>query len=1159
MPRFNRAIGRFSTARERRKQIARSLRASVSETAAVALGTDGFVLSQDFGDASPVAVVVGWRDRVLGRFSVTRGTEPDEHGVARCRLRLDEVEHLYELGKQLYEAQLESDDRAGAGAPEDAVDPENPTLILQIAWVFPALGDSSPPSRLLGYIHDEWILPAKNAASALRAAGTSESECEWYRWAGNAASATVSENRIACKYGVAEIRGNRFNSLVLVVGEPEEPKVVPYADAIDVQGNRVTVDGRIAVHAGAIDGAEFVWKSHAAASEFVAPASIELDESWTSHDAGRKTYVFSADVEFDPDHEEGHVLRDTFDAYVRVRDAHSGAIVDARLARVPFLARLFHTESTAKFENGLLTILPYFTFKAKALSARVEFFPRGVEELLDPSRAVTRRTKRAKQGSRPVWIIGELPYKAQDNGMHFYRWMRENHPEIDAYYVLQKDSPEWRNLEYFDHVVEHGSRRHFELALVAEKFVGTHHVDYLYPTQNPGFVKHLRGTRVFLQHGVMGTKWMVPNYGKNSPGFATDLFITSSEYEKSYIVSDFGYDEDEVVVAGLPRFDRLLAPGSEPEPGTLLVMPTWRDWLRPGIDFTESDYFQKWHGLLTSPEFVELLERKGLSLTLCLHPNMQRYSHLFEGVPGRVVYQGEEDVQSLMMRSACMITDYSSVGFDFSFQQRPVIYFQFDRSRFIGKYGSHINLDAELPGYVCFGGRAVVDRLSALAETGFAQPDELRERSDRFLVRRDAENSKRVFEAIASSRASRRHYTRPGIIEARSVGFNWFRRSAFYYPSMKAMFRLVSRLPRKKGLVVFESHVGKQYSDSPRYIYEELARRLPRLPKVWVLDTPHRFDDPNTSVVKRLSPSYFWNLARAETWVFNQNAPHYLKRPKRTRYIQTWHGTPLKKMQHDVSQVFGRDEGYLDRVKAATEQWTELLSPSPYATRAFRSAFRYDGEVVELGYPRNDPLMSPDRDRHAAEIRRRMLISEQQRVVLYAPTFRDDQFSTRGRFTFDLPIDFERFARTMPEDTVLLLRLHTLISKGVDIPQELQGRIRDVSAYDEVQELLLVSDVLVTDYSSVFFDAAVLERPMVFYAYDLEQYRDKLRGFYLDYEADVPGPVVQTEEALWEAVRSGLEGPIDQEDRARFVRRFNPNDDGRASERVVDQLIRRRG
>lgn len=1113
-----------------------------------------FELEQEFSDAFPIGLVVGWRDRVLGRFDVEARTGEDGSPRACARVSLTEIEEMYRTARRHLAADAAAEAARTGNEVDDAV--EFPTLILQIAWVFEPSSSAADASYLRGYIHDGWIVPAKRASAIIRAAGGSEDLCDWICWAGNSAELSLSENhRLPSEVGVAEIRGNRFNSLIFAVGEPEATRVAAYADSIDVQRSRITVAGRIGVLTGGIDAAEFVWKAHATGSEFLGPATLQLDEMWTLHDAGRKTYLFTAEVVFDPARWDELVLRDNFDAYLRLRDSRSGEQIDARLTRVPFLARLFHTESTAQSAGGVLTILPYFTFKAKALSARVEFFPTEISPLLDPSGSMARRAKRVRQRERPIWIIGELPYKAQDNGMHFYRWMREHHPEIDAYYVLQKDSPERKNLGHFDHVIDHGSREHFELALAADKFVGTHHVDYLYPTQNPDYVKHLRGTRVFLQHGVMGTKWMVPNYGKDVPGFATDLFITSSEYEKSYIVSDFGYDEDEVVVTGLPRFDRLLASGSSAEPGTVLVMPTWRDWLRSAEDFTDTEYFTRWHGLLTSDAFTHVLQQRGLTVTLCLHPNMQRYSHLFEGAHVRVVYQGEEDVQSLMMRSACMITDYSSVGFDFSFQERPVIYFQFDRTRFIGKYGSHINLDAELPGYVCFGELQVTARLDELAAAHFVQPEALRDRSQKFLAHRDTDHSRRVYEAISATSVSRRHYTRPGLVEARSVAFKWYRRSGLYYPSMKAMYRVVRRLPRKRGLVVFESHVGKQYSDSPRYIYEELSRRSPESPKVWVLDRPHRFSDPGTSVVTRLSPRYFWNLARAETWVFNQNAPHYLQRPPKATYIQTWHGTPLKKMQHDLAQVFGRDEGYLDRVTAATEQWTHLLSPSAYATAAFRSAFRYDGTVVELGYPRNDPLVSADRDARAAEIRRAMLISEEQRVVLYAPTFRDDQFSTRGRFTFDLPMDFARFVQSTPDDTILLLRLHTLISRGIEIPQELQGRIRDVSAYDEIQDLLLISDVLVTDYSSVFFDAAVLERPIVFYAYDLEQYRDRLRGFYLDYESDVPGPVVTSEQELWESVSEALDGWIDRQARQEFVRRFNPADDGGASARVVERLI----
>jgi CDP-glycerol glycerophosphotransferase len=237
-------------------------------------------------------------------------------------------------------------------------------------------------------------------------------------------------------------------------------------------------------------------------------------------------------------------------------------------------------------------------------------------------------------------------------------------------------------------------------------------------------------------------------------------------------------------------------------------------------------------------------------------------------------------------------------------------------------------------------------------------------------------------------------------------------------------------------------------------------------------------------------------------------------------------------------------------------QWSSLISPSPFATEAFRSAFRYDGEILETGYPRNDLFCSSDRDRIAARVRRRYSIRPEQRVVLYAPTFRDDQTTQPGRFVFAMPLDLQRWCDEFGDTSVLLLRTHASIRSKLEIPKHLSERVIDVSGYPEMQELLVATDVLITDYSSVFFDFAALHRPMLFYAYDLEHFRDELRGFYLDYEAEVPGAVVKTQDDLIAAMHhlDEVDAPF-QETRDDFLKQFAPWDDGLAAYRVVNEIF----
>ncbi len=814
--------------------------------------------------------------------------------------------------------------------------------------------------------------------------------------------------------------------------------------------------------------------------------------------------------------------------------------------------RLRAVEVSAGDTGHLVT--PYFSFKAQRLCLRVEQFSSADLEFMRRVLRLGWAFALVRPFSR-IWLIGELPYKAQDTGFHFFRWIRTSHPRRRAYYVIERDSPERANVEPYGNVVLHRSRRHILYSLLASRLVGSHHAEYLLASRSPRFVRWSRGVRVFLQHGVMGTKNMTGNYGRRaSTDFRTDLFLVSSEREREMVVDDFEFFPGQVRVTGLSRFDALLADDVDVE-RALLIIPTWRDWLR-ARDFGESEFFEQWNGLLTSARFQEMIRRHGLAVWFILHPNMREYAERFDAPGVVVLQQGDAPVQDLLKRSAVMLTDYSSVGFDFSFLHRPVVYFQFDRARFLGARGSHLDLDAHLPGEIAFSHDEALDRLDEVLKAGMTISERNRARADAFLERRDRDNNERIYEVVRRAWSPLTPVRRLRSASPSRALFNRFRKSRFYFPAMRVLYRLATLLPRRD-LVVFESANGKQYGDSPRYLYEKLLERGTESTLVWVNDSTVRLPDPSTRKVRRLSPRYFWLLGRASHWVNNQNFPHYLRPAHGTRYVQTWHGTPLKKMQHDLEQVHGRRDDYLERVTKMTGYWDDLVSPSPYATAAFRSAFQYKGRVLECGYPRNDVLHWPDADERADLVRRRLGIPAEKRVVLYAPTFRDDRTSGGG-FAAQAELDLARLHDRLGDSVVVLLRMHSVVRGRVTVPEDLRRFAIDASRYPDTQELLLVADVLVTDYSSVMFDFVTLDRPIVFYTYDLDHYRDDLRGFYFPFEEQAPGPLVRTSDEVADALSEALSGSEGYaRARADFRARFAPLDDGSASERVLDAVFGR--
>jgi CDP-glycerol glycerophosphotransferase len=930
-----------------------------------------------------------------------------------------------------------------------------------------------------------------------------------------------------------------------------------YVTRLSAADGRLRLAGRIETMYGDLESAALILKGRSTGVRVSHSILVTRDNALVRRSFGLRCYPFDVSVDWAAALLGGPTVEDDIlDAFMQLDTRQSAEPFEVRVGKTKFWARLRTQAGQGEHSGRAALLTPYYTFKAKRTSFHLNVF---APETMDYLRRSVRRRHLMRWAHRgkPIWLVGEMPYKAQDTGLAFFRYLRKNHPEIDAYYVMDPDSPEMRNVAPLGHVLKYRSKEHIRATLLADRVFSSHHPDHLYPVRTKGFRRSVRATKIFLQHGVMGTKWMVPNYGKSVEAFETDLFIVSSEREKEYIVGDFGYEARDVAVTGLSRFDTLFNPDT-PVKRQLLILPTWREWIVDADIYLDSEYHQRWNELLHDDRLQALATKHDLEIVFCLHPNMQRFIAEFADAPVRVISQGEVDVQHLMKESAALLTDYSSVGFDFSFLHRPVVYYQFDQSRFLGPTGSHLDLDSELPGPIMFTAEEVLSALESLADNGFEMSGTYQRRADRFVAHRDRHSSERIFAAGSKARSRNTWLRRLASGEVATAGLRFFQRSEYYYPAMRLLLKGLRRLPADENLVVFESGVGRQYADSPRYVHEELVRRESPLKKVWAYSGKIHHRDDLTKVVPRLSPAYFWYLGRARYWVNNQNFPHYVHRRPDGIYLQTWHGTPLKRMLHDLDTIVGRDEGYIHRVTTAAQQWSLLASPSPWTTDRMRSAFHYDGPVVEVGYPRNDIFFRDNRDEVAAMVRRRLGIPQDKTVVLYAPTFRDDQASQSSRFDFRLPLDLDALHASLGDDVVFLIRQHGLVRSRVDIPEELTASVKDVSSYPEIQELFLASDALVTDYSSVFFDFACLRRPIVFYAFDLESYRDELRGFYLDYETELPGPIVTTEKELYAALQSLPAVTAEYGDRySEFIERFSPRDDGHAARRLVDEMLAR--
>ncbi|WP_214109453.1 bifunctional glycosyltransferase/CDP-glycerol:glycerophosphate glycerophosphotransferase [Acrocarpospora catenulata] len=345
--------------------------------------------------------------------------------------------------------------------------------------------------------------------------------------------------------------------------------------------------------------------------------------------------------------------------------------------------------------------------------------------------------------------------------------------------------------------------------------------------------------------------------------------------------------------------------------------------------------------------------------------------------------------------------------------------------------------------------------------------------------------------------------------------------------------------------VVFDAYGGRLATCNPLALHHELRRRDTGLDLVWVT-REGRFPAPEGArLVLFGSRAHEEALGAARYVVGNRTQPAWFtKRPDQT-YLQTWHGTPLKRLGHDLAALPYQRTELLEWMDRDAPQWDLLVAPNPFSMPIMRRAFGYDGQLMATGYPRNDVLFAPDRAERARAVRRRLGIPPGDRVILYAPTWRDDLHTGRRRL-FTLHLDTERLHEALGPGHTLLVRAHHLITHRPKVAPP----TRDVTRYPEISDLYLVADVLITDYSSAMFDFACTGKPMIFFTYDLERYRDVVRGFYFDLEREAPGPLVRDTDGVIDALREK-----DHPDYPDFQAKFCPWDDGFAAGRVVDRLL----
>ncbi|MGL4383353.1 MAG: CDP-glycerol glycerophosphotransferase family protein, partial [Bacilli bacterium] len=317
-------------------------------------------------------------------------------------------------------------------------------------------------------------------------------------------------------------------------------------------------------------------------------------------------------------------------------------------------------------------------------------------------------------------------------------------------------------------------------------------------------------------------------------------------------------------------------------------------------------------------------------------------------------------------------------------------------------------------------------------------------------------------------------------------------------------YYLFKFLPINKKKVIAQSYFGRSISDNPYALALQLKKQDYKI--VYFIKRKTTPLDDDFEYVYINSFKYFYYLSTIKLIISNTRMPYHWHKRFNQVYLQTWHGTPLKKLVYDLDKVdmaLTKDvEKYQNLFYHDVKRWDYLISSSTYTTKCFKSAFHYDKTFLEYGYPRNDVLLNNDESK-LIDIKRKLDLPLDKKIILYAPTYRDNQNTGVGRYYFNSTLDYPLILQEF-EDHIVLVRYHYMITKTEDTYNE---QVINVSSYPNISDLYLISDILITDYSSVIFDFALLNKPFYLYCDDLESYRDDLRGFYIDIEKDLPCPI----------------------------------------------------
>lgn len=807
---------------------------------------------------------------------------------------------------------------------------------------------------------------------------------------------------------------------------------------------------------------------------------------------------------------------------------------------------------TQQFEDQIFRVRVWFTKKGELRLTSRQFWGK-----LDNS-----KKKRGVNYSLVYPLMRFLPIKnnvvvydsfwsskVNDSPKAMYEYLYNNYPNLQHVWILKKMNT---SIEGPAIKVRKNSLKYWYYMARAKYFIENTNL----PDQ---YAKRKKQIEVQTFHGTfMKTMGFDEPYFKNGPkkrqnnfekrNKRWDLAISPSRYMTDKIRSAFNY-EGEIIETGFPRNDGIYLNnhsayiskvksnlGISYGKKVILYAPTYRNKGSFDLDLDLSLMQEK-----LGDDYVILVR---LHYFVANNINIQNFA------PFALDVSNYEDINDLYVISDALVTDYSSVMFDFAHLERPMLFFAYDYEDYVNdSRGVYLDYSEVVPGPIV---TTTIELIEELQQIEILK-NNYYEKIHQFYLDfcefgRNADASKISSEAMLDKESN---YIGEPLIRNKIKKAVRFRR---WYP------RLLEHEGKKekKKLIVFESFFGRNYSDNPKAMYEYMKKNHPEYKCVWNVNSDYLdyFKEHKIPYVVRFSVRSALIIARAKFWIINTRLPLWLKKPRGTTVIQTWHGTPLKTLGRDVSLLTMPGitvEKYHDNVVKDSDKWDYCLSPNAYSTDIFKQAFRLRPEqMINSGYPRNDILHNYT-ESYANDLKEKLGIAKDKKVILYAPTWRDNEYVRSDYYTAKLHLDLKEMQKRFGNQAVLLVRTHYLIANNLNLNEN--DFAIDVSDYQDINDLYIVSDLLITDYSSVFFDYANLKKPMIFYAYDLEEYAGEIRGFYFDYAKEAPGPILTQEKQVYQEIEKQLETPQLADNYEQFVKKYCNWDDGNATQRALSFIL----